>query len=156
MNFTCWSSWGLLHGNTRCACAYRGNTDAHFHSVRGTLIQHNYNISVLMLGDVLRLSAIAGGTHSLIFFSEPSLLASYTPLGRWCMRPMRWAMRTCSSSVSWLARRAWLGVGWYTGSSCCMATKTHRNMHLETETTQTSYITRGIDSVFQPQHSSNM
>lgn len=35
------------------------------------------------------------------------------------MRPMRWAMRICSSSVSWVARRAWLGVGWYMGMWAC-------------------------------------
>lgn len=51
-------------------------------------------------------------THSLIFFSEPSLPGSYTPFGRCWMSPIRWAMRTCSSSVSWVASRAWLGVGW--------------------------------------------
>lgn len=45
------------------------------------------------------------------------------PLGRCWMRPMRWAMRTCSSSVSWLARRLSPGVGWYTGTGCVRSWK---------------------------------
>lgn len=61
---------------------------------------------------VLVLLHLSVKTYSLIFFSEPSRPGSYTPFGRCWMSPIRWAMRTCSSSVSWVASRAWLGVGW--------------------------------------------
>lgn len=57
-------------------------------------------------------------THSLTLRSEGLEPGSKMPLGRWWMRPIRWAMRTCSSSLSWLAKRRSPGVGWYTGTGC--------------------------------------
>ncbi len=65
-------------------------------------------------------------THSLIFLSDGSEPGLKIPRGRCWMRPMRWAIRTCSSSVSWVASRVWLGVGWYTGT--CARSWGHENV----------------------------
>lgn len=61
--------------------------------------------------------------HSFTFLSDGSDPGSKMPLGRCWIRPIRCAMRTCSSSVSWQARRLSPGLGWYTGSGCVSSWK---------------------------------
>lgn len=61
--------------------------------------------------------------HSFTFLSDGSDPGSKMPLGRCWIRPIRCAMRTCSSSVSWQASRLSPGLGWYTGSGCVCSWK---------------------------------